>query len=132
MKRFLLLPLACFVAFGACTSVGASGERTITIEIEHSAFIPTELDVEEGERVRFVVVNNDPIDHEFIVGDEEIQLIHEKGTEAHHGARDGEISIPAGETRETSYTFDEPGRLLYGCHLPQHYRYGMKGEIRIR
>ena len=132
MKPALFLSLACLVAFGACTTADASGERTITIEIEHSAFIPTELDVEGGERVRFVVVNNDPIDHEFIVGDEEIQLIHEKGTEAHHGARDGEISVPAGETRETAYTFDGPGTLLYGCHLPQHYRYGMKGEIRIR
>ena len=106
--------------------------RTITVEIEHSAFVPIELEVEAGERIRFVVINNDPIDHEFIVGDERIQLIHEKGTEAHHGARDGEISVPAFETRETSYTFGAAGRLLYGCHLPLHYKYGMKGEITIR
>jgi uncharacterized cupredoxin-like copper-binding protein len=132
MKR-VWLPLACLVAFGACGSAGAStDERTITIEIEHSAFIPTDVYVRSGERVRFVVVNNDPIDHEFIVGDEHIQLIHEEGTERHHGARDGEISVPAGATRATSYTFEEAGRLLYGCHLPLHYDYGMRGDITIR
>ena len=130
MRRLLLVLL--LAAGAACSSAGAAeADRTITIEIEHSAFHPTKLDVLAGERIRFVVVNNDPIDHEFIIGDEEMQLIHEEGTESHHGARDGEISIPAGETRETSFTFDEPGSLIYGCHIPLHYRYGMRGEIRI-
>ena len=125
--------VASLLLLGACDMAGASTHvRTITVEIEHSAFVPIELDVESGERIRFVIINNDPIDHEFIVGDERTQLIHEKGTEAHHGARDGEISVPAFETRETSYTFGEAGELLYGCHLPLHYRYGMRGEITIR
>jgi uncharacterized cupredoxin-like copper-binding protein len=132
MKR-IWLPVACLLAFGGCELAGASAEvRTITVEIEHSSFIPNEIDVRAGERVRFVVVNNDPIDHEFIIGDERIQSIHEKGTELHHGARDGEVSVPAGETRETSYTFEESGALIYGCHLPRHYGYGMKGDLRIR
>jgi uncharacterized cupredoxin-like copper-binding protein len=125
--------IASLLLLGACDMAGASTDvRTITVEIEHSAFVPIELNIEAGERIRFVVINNDPIDHEFIVGDERIQLIHEKGTESHHGARDGEISVPAFETRETSYTFGAAGRLLYGCHLPLHYRYGMRGEITIR
>jgi uncharacterized cupredoxin-like copper-binding protein len=127
------LAIASLLLLGACDMAGASTDvRTITVEIEHSAFMPIGLDVEAGERVRFVVINNDPIDHEFIVGDERLQLIHEKGTEAHHGARDGEISVPAFETRETSYTFGDAGELLYGCHLPLHYKYGMKGAITIR
>jgi uncharacterized cupredoxin-like copper-binding protein len=131
--RLLRLPIVGLLLLGACDLADASPDvRTITVEIEHSAFVPVELNVKAGERVRFVVVNNDPIDHEFIVGDEEIQLIHEKGTETHHGARDGEVSVPAGETRETSYTFGNRGTLLYGCHLPQHYKYGMKGTITIR
>jgi uncharacterized cupredoxin-like copper-binding protein len=132
MKR-LGLALASLLTFGGCGLAGASTEiRTVTIEIEHSAFLPTRVDVDAGERIRFVVVNNDPIDHEFIVGDEHIQLVHEEGTESHHEARDGEVSVPAGETRETSYTFDGRGTLIYGCHLPQHYDYGMRGDIRIR
>jgi uncharacterized cupredoxin-like copper-binding protein len=81
--------------------------------------------------VTFVVRNDDPIDHEFLIGDEAAQDLHESGTEAHHGDRPGEISVPAGTTVSTSYTFEEPGTLLFGCHLPQHYAYGMKGVIRI-
>jgi len=132
MKR-VGLSVAILFAFGAYGLADASPEvRTITVEIEHSAFIPQELNVGAGERVHFILINNDPIDHEFIIGDEHIQLIHEKGTESHHGARDGEISVPAGSTRETSYTFGEQGELIYGCHLPSHYDYGMRGEIRIR
>jgi uncharacterized cupredoxin-like copper-binding protein len=117
---------------GACSSGAGNAERTITIEIEHSAFLPERLEVKEGETVTFVVRNGDPIDHEFILGDEEIQLVHEEGTEKHHGARPGEISVPAGETRETTYTFEEPGELIYGCHIFGHYDYGMRGAVEVR
>jgi uncharacterized cupredoxin-like copper-binding protein len=103
----------------------------MTVAIEHSKFLPGSLVVEAGSTVTFVVRNDDPIDHEFLIGDEAAQDLHESGTEAHHGDRPGEISVPAGETRTTAYTFDEPGTLLFGCHLPQHYAYGMKGVIRI-
>lgn len=119
---------ACLLLVG-CGGEGESGRREITIE--HSSFGVGSLQVEAGERVTFVIHNDDPIDHEFIIGDEAMQLVHEKGTEAHHGARDGEISIPANSTRTTSYSFPDGGRLIFGCHLPGHYRYGMKGYIEI-
>lgn len=126
-------PLVFLLILGAgCSSDPGASERTITIEIEHSEFVPERLEVEAGETVTFVVRNGDPIDHEFILGDEAIQLVHEKGTEKHHGARPGEISIPAGETRETTYTFEEPGELIYGCHIFGHYDYGMRGAVEVR
>lgn len=126
-------PLVFLLILGAgCSSDAGAPERTITIEIEHSEFIPERLDVEAGETVTFVVRNGDPIDHEFLLGDEEQQLVHEEGTEKTHGARPGEISIPAGETRETTYTFEEPGELIYGCHVFGHYDYGMRGAVEVR
>ena len=131
IRRGRLVAAAGFVAaVVAGCSAGASEGRTVEITIEHSHFSTGSVDVRPGERVTFVIVNNDPIDHEFIVGDRHVQDVHEKGTEAHHGARDGEISVPALSTRSTSYTFgDEP--LLFGCHLPGHFAYGMKGTIEI-
>ena len=39
--------------------------------------------------------------------------------------------MPAGAVVTTTYRFDGPGRLLYGCHLPGHWAYGMRGEIRV-
>jgi uncharacterized cupredoxin-like copper-binding protein len=107
--------------------------RTVNVTIHFSRFDLPSLQVAPGETVRFVVTNTDPIDHEFIVGDAQDQLVHEKGTEAAHGARPGEISVPPGETVETTYTF--PDQLAAGwefaCHLPGHYAYGMHGPITI-
>jgi uncharacterized cupredoxin-like copper-binding protein len=50
------------------------------------------------------------------------------GTEAVHPPRPGEITIPAGETVSTTFTFGERD-LLFGCHLPGHYVYGMRGTV---
>jgi uncharacterized cupredoxin-like copper-binding protein len=96
-----------------------------------SRFIPDRFEFEAGTTVTFEVLNKDPIDHEFLIGDEAEQKAHEEGTESHHGDKPGEISIPAGATRSTTYTFDEPGTLLIGCHLPTHYDFGMRGDITV-
>jgi uncharacterized cupredoxin-like copper-binding protein len=87
--------------------------------------------VAQGSTVRFVVDNRDPIDHEFIVGGPAVQRKHENGSHASHGTVPGEVSAPAGSLVETAYTFGEPGTVLFGCHLPGHYDYGMRGEIRV-
>lgn len=106
--------------------------RTIHIRIDFSRFEPQEIVVEPGQTIRFVVENTDPIDHEFIVGNENVQQVHELGSEVHHVPRPGEISIPAGETVVTTFMFlEQAGGLIFGCHLPGHYAYGMRGVIRI-
>lgn len=112
-------------------STGPGSPQEVVINIEHSRFDPSRLVFEEGAEVTFLIHNNDPIDHEFILGDEEVQQVHEEGTESHHGAKPGEVSIPAGESRRTTFTFGSEGQLIYGCHLPGHYDYGMKGTVRV-
>ena len=125
------LTTAALFASG-CAEAADAGEKTIVIDINHSTFDPGSLTVQEGDIVRFVVHNNDPIDHELIIGDEAVQRAHEEGTEAHHGDKPGEVSIPAGTTRETTYTFSTSASLIYGCHLPRHYDYGMRGVISVQ
>ncbi len=105
--------------------------RTVHIDIHFSRFDPAVIDVEPGQAIRFVVENADPIDHEFIVGDDRVQQAHEDGTEAHHPPRPGEVSIAPGETVVTTVTFPSAANLLFGCHLPGHYAYGMRGVITI-
>lgn len=125
--------IAALVLSLCWSCAGQAGPETSKIEIviERSAFRPAFLEVQAGTTVTFVVRNEDPIDHELIIGDARVQARHEKGTERHHGSKPGEISIPGGAERSTTYTFREPGRLLFGCHLPGHYDYGMKGTIEI-
>jgi uncharacterized cupredoxin-like copper-binding protein len=133
---------AAAVAVGLTLLVGASAasrdaaaratDGTVRITIHYSSFEPADIAVEPGETVRFVIRNTDPIDHEFILGDEEVQLVHEEGTEAHHPPRPGEVSVPSGGTVVTIYTFPRmSGSLIFGCHLPGHYDFGMRGIVTI-
>lgn len=124
------LALAAIGLLGACAPASA-GVRTIVVDIEHSRFVPSQVTVERGETVRFVIDNHDPIDHEFIVGDQEVQEVHESGTEAHHGAKPGEVSVAAQTEASTTYTFRRGEDLLFGCHLPAHWDYGMRGTITV-
>ena len=138
MKTFAIGLVACSaMAYGAYASAGPPPGRTIEIDINHSSFGVSRIDVEAGETVTFVLRNRDPIDHEFIIGDERSQDAHEEGNEAQHDERPTEVTIPAGETVETTVVFGEDGELamadplLFGCHLPGHYDYGMKGVINV-
>lgn len=107
------------------------GDVTVRLDIEHSLFSPTSLRVVEGTRVRFVVVNGDPIHHELIVGPPDVHARHERGTEASHPSIPGEVTIDLGATAVTTYTFDEPGTVEFACHLPGHYQHGMHGTVEV-
>lgn len=128
------LVLGLVVAAGLALTAGDGGppERTVELTVHHSQFSTGELRVRPGETVRFVVRNTDPIAHELIVGDESVQQHHEVGIEAHHGDRPGEVSVAPGATAVTTYRFGPVGsRVLFGCHLPGHWAYGMQGTIRV-
>jgi uncharacterized cupredoxin-like copper-binding protein len=132
MRLRVLLGLAALPALAACFSGAEARERTVVIDVHHSAFGPTQLSVERGTTVRFVIRNGDPIDHEFILGNRKVQDRHEVGRQRHHhGVVPGEVSVPAGTTRSTTYTFTRSGTLIFGCHLPGHYAYGMRGELTV-
>ena len=128
-RRLLALSLVLLAA--ACAPASASPTvRTVRIGIHYSAFSLAVIDVDPGETVLFVVSNADSFDHDFIIGDQAVQIAHERGTEAFHPPRPGEITILAGETVETTYTFGARD-LIFGCHLPGHYTYGMRGFISV-
>lgn len=86
----------------------------------------------------FAVTNAGKLPHEFTLGDRATQLDHERqmqltdlaGGHAHHqGAASGTLTVPPGETRHLTWTFDEPGLVLYGCHVLGHWAAGMRGAI---
>ena len=103
----------------------------VEISIHYSQFSPDSVEVPLGVPVTFVLRNDDPIDHEWIVGDAVSHERHRTGTEPVHGARPTEVSIPAGSTRTTTVTFRAPGEPLFICHLPGHEAYGMVGTVQV-
>jgi uncharacterized cupredoxin-like copper-binding protein len=138
VRRLVGAGLAVLLALGAvgCNddpAEDALGPGTVTVELDlhHSRFRPGRLRVLEGTTVRFVVRNTDPIDHEVIVGDEDVHRRHERGTEPYHPPKPGEVTVEAGATAETTYHFDKAGTVEMACHLPRHLDYGMRGEIEV-
>lgn len=126
------LPLAVAVVLVAAVAAGcAPSAQTVTITIHYSAFDPAELRVPAGVPITFVLVNEDPIDHEWLIGDDVFHERHRTGTHSAHGTVPTEVSVPALETVETTITLDEPGQLAYVCHLPGHEAYGMVGTLTV-
>jgi uncharacterized cupredoxin-like copper-binding protein len=41
------------------------------------------------------------------------------------------VDVPAGGAARLVHTFDQPGTLEYGCHVPGHYAAGMLGTITV-
>lgn len=131
-RRGLVLaavPLALVAV--AAVATGARAPATVELTMRYSRFVPAEITVPAGVPVTFVLRNDDPIDHEWIVATEEVHGRHRTSTELVHGAIPTEIPVDAGTVRTTTVTFDEPGTMRYICHLPGHEAYGMVGDITI-
>lgn len=126
--RLVLAAAALVLAAAAC----APGPTTVEIVLKHSHFTPAAIEVPAGVAVTFVIRNDDPIDHEWIIGPPDVHARHRTGTEPVHATVPTEVTVPALETRTTTVTFDRPGVLTVVCHLPGHERYGMIGSLRVR
>jgi uncharacterized cupredoxin-like copper-binding protein len=128
-----LLGLGLILAVGIATGLArAAYPDRVEIHIHYSRFEPATLRVRAGEPVTFILVNDDPIDHEWILGDDAVQERHRTGTETHHDMRPTEVSAPALSRIETTVTFVGPVTLRYVCHLPGHEAYGMVGTLVVR
>ena len=132
-RAIAALGLGLAAALGAAVVAGAVDHEpeplVVPITIHYSHYDPAEIRVPAGRPITFVITNTDPIDHEWIVGDAATQQRHRTGTEPVHASRPTEVTIPAGQSRETTVTFTTPGTYLYICHLPGHEAYGMVGEL---
>jgi uncharacterized cupredoxin-like copper-binding protein len=133
--RYALLPLAGVLAGLALgwssgpDRPAASDQHSITIHF--SRFGPETVTVPAGVRVTFELRNDDPIEHEWIVGTEDVHKRHRLGTEPYHDEVPTEVTIPAFQTRTTVVSFDEPGEYAFVCHLPGHEAYGMRGTVKV-
>jgi uncharacterized cupredoxin-like copper-binding protein len=131
---------AASVVTGTGYAVAASGTEqeaqgpglvTIDVGIEHSRFDIGTLRVTEGTTIEFVVHNNDPIDHELIVGTADVHRAHATGEELSHPPVPGEVSVAPGQVASTFYELTDAGSVVYACHLPGHVAYGMQGTIEV-
>lgn len=131
VRRMRLAIAALVLLAGAALAGCVTEPAAVTITIRYSAFDPAELSVPAGVPVTFRLVNEDPIDHEWLIGDEAFHEAHRSGTHTSHDELPTEVAVPALETATTTITFDEPGTYAYICHLPGHEAYGMVGLLTV-
>jgi uncharacterized cupredoxin-like copper-binding protein len=118
-------------------AAATDSDRTIEIiATDDFRFDPAELAVEAGETITFRVVNQGSLPHEFTLGDEATQAEHEEemaemGGMAMPADEPNSIGLAAGETKEITWRFTNPGTILIGCHTPGHYAAGMRGEVTV-
>ena len=127
-----LVAIVVALAFAAATLAGGRPSTTVEIVIRYSTFSPEAVVVPVGVPVTITLRNDDPIEHEWIVGDDAEQALHRTGTELLHPDEPTEVFIPAMTTRTTTITFERAETLQFICHLPAHEVYGMVGTMTIR
>lgn len=133
--------------------------RTVEVRLKDIAFEPGSLTVKAGETVRFVLINQGQLPHEFNLGDKAMHAEHQKqmlamqgklfNTAAHvdgmeHGAMSGHgegadhghhggntVLVMPGQRAELTWTFSASAPIEFACNVPGHYQAGMVGPLTI-
>ncbi|MBA3691504.1 MAG: cupredoxin domain-containing protein [Actinobacteria bacterium] len=122
-------------AFGE-PAAARDADRAIQVtQFDTPGFDPAAIDVEVGETVTFEVTNAGRTTHEFVLGDAAMQDEHadDMGDMAWSMMADEEnaLTLEPFEKGSLTWTFTEPGTVLYACHVDGHYADGMVGEINV-
>jgi uncharacterized cupredoxin-like copper-binding protein len=110
-------------------------KRTIRIEMtDNMRFSPDKIEVKLGETVKFVVINEGHMLHEFVIGTKQendahaLQMIkfpnmeHDEPYMAH---------VKPKSKGEIIWTFNKPGNFEFACLIAGHYQAGMVGKIKV-
>lgn len=170
MSRFIIacaLTLASSFAQAGTAHPLAFGEpapaeeatRTVEVRLKDIAFEPASLTVKAGETVRFVLINEGQLPHEFNLGDKAMHAEHQKQMVAmqaklfnaaadeqgmghgdmsghYHGAGHGHgggntVLVMPGQRAELTWTFKASAPIEFACNVPGHYQAGMVGPLTI-
>ena len=131
MKTVGLLGALLLVGLAGCSAPSPTPADQVTIAFRYSRFEPRVVSVPARVPVRFTLRNDDPIEHEWIVGPPAVHAAHRTGTEPFHAGRPDEVTVPALAARETTLSFEQPGEYEVICHLPGHEAYGMTGRVAV-
>jgi len=141
-------------AFGE-PAPAAKATRTVEVVLKDIAFEPKSLQVKAGETVRFVLINEGKLPHEFNLGDKAMHAEHQKEMIAmqgklftagmnHEGMDHGQMNhgahghdagntalVQPGQRAELTWTFRQSAPIEFACNVPGHYQAGMVGPLTI-
>jgi uncharacterized cupredoxin-like copper-binding protein len=126
-------PLATPTASPAASSMATPSAEPVCVSVIVDDFVvrPQRTTFRVGETYIFSVGNEGTEVHEFVIepaGVDDAPLEAEVNGEE----RESEIEdIAPGETAELEWTFTEPGRYQFACHVPGHFEAGMVIEVEV-
>ncbi len=109
---------------GAAGTPGDPAKATRTVEVragDDLRFQPDAVAAKAGETITFNVTNGGKIEHEFTLGDAAAQAQHERDMKSGgqmNMAQPNSVDVPAGATKQLTWTFTTAGTTLYGCQSP--------------
>ena len=115
--------------------VASRATRTINVEMADTMrFSPDDINVKQGETVRFVIKNSGKVSHEFVLGTTKDLKDHyevmKKNPEMVH-AEDNQVTVKPGQTGEVIWQFTKAIKVDFACLHPGHFDAGMKGNIKV-
>jgi uncharacterized cupredoxin-like copper-binding protein len=115
--------------------VVAKAGRTVTVEMSDTMrYTPADIQVKQGETVRFVVKNLGKVKHEMSLGTEKELLEHleqmKKYPDMEHD-EPSKLSLAPGKQGEIVWQFTKAGPVNFACLMPGHFEAGMKGAIKV-
>lgn len=145
---------AASFAFGE-PAPASKATRNVEVHMKDIAFEPRALEVKAGETVRFVLINEGKLPHEFNLGDKAMHAEHQKqmiamqgklfsGQMNHEGMDHGQMEhgahghdtgntvlVQPGQRAELTWTFRKSAPIEFACNVPGHYQAGMVGPLTI-
>ena len=144
MKRILLVSALTYViSTGAfaneqAASPGSHGNpgqvsRTIEITAVDNRFKPSEINVKQGETIKFMLKNAGKKKHEMVITTPEELDEHAKMMKKFPDMEHSEpnmITVDPGKTGELIWQFTEAGTVNFECTLPGHLK-EMRGTVLV-
>ena len=129
--------------------------RTIKIVMKENFYEPESISVKAGETVRFKIVNQGELVHEFNIGTKPMHVAHQKEMEmmVDHGVLEADrinhermkmkmsggktmehddpnsILLEPGKSDEIIWKFTNATEMEFACNVPGHYDAGMVGQF---
>lgn len=124
-------------------AAGMAGEaadvtRTIDVSMRETdegpmVFEPNTFEFEQGETIRFNVINKGELEHEFVIDNAEGNAAHKEMMAKMDMEHDdpNSIRLDEGQSGEVIWTFANAGTFEFACLIPGHYESGMHGPINV-
>lgn len=131
--------------------------RTIKVTMHDNYYEPENISVKEGETIKFIIVNEGTLVHEFNIGTPdahvahapEMQMMVDHGVlesdrinwemakkmqkEMGHGMHEepNSVLLEPGKSGELIWQFPDHADIEFACNVPGHYDAGMAGAVKL-